>query len=361
MSGFTTGTKTVIVVFTHDRPAFVRRQILYWRDTGIKLLLMDNGLQPAVQRPESLPANIMYEYDRDAFSIQIGKASEIVDDYDFSMLCDDDGIVLKSGLSACESLLQKHTGVQVVVGEHFQFHVRNARPEVEIRNDHRFGVNTLNLNQEERIYHNLVPYRGLFYYAFFRARLHSRLLRDLSSIRSASSCPYATEVFLELSAAAQTPTLSAQRMLIGRSRENPPVTDRVRTRSLTFADWAINTMYSLEFEEWLNAVAKYVDFDRLRLASVVDDFVQAEIDAGRVTHPGHGARIQRYLRHRLRLREERNHSRNADYVSIGEGRSIRLSRSLSPETNSVRQALTTQRKDFNEVWTMLEDSARCTA
>lgn len=109
-----------LVIPTIHRGQFLERQISYWREYPITLIIGDGSENPLILDPLQGCVRLRYEHSRSSLQDRMVQASKRVDT-EFVALCGDDDLYLPSGLSACIDRLDADQKLVGCVGKSLQF------------------------------------------------------------------------------------------------------------------------------------------------------------------------------------------------------------------------------------------------
>ena len=93
-----------LVIPTLNRPEYVRRQVVHWREHPIHLLVVDGSSNP-LELPAGGRCQIQHVKQEKSFQERMILASRLVET-PFVALCGDDDLYLASGLSSCLAMLK---------------------------------------------------------------------------------------------------------------------------------------------------------------------------------------------------------------------------------------------------------------
>lgn len=109
-----------LVIPTINRGEFLKRQITYWQEHPITLIIGDGSDHPLILDSSQGHVRLRYEHSRSSLQDRMVQVSKRVDT-EFVALCSDDDLYLPSGLSACIDRLDSDQKLVGCVGKSLQF------------------------------------------------------------------------------------------------------------------------------------------------------------------------------------------------------------------------------------------------
>lgn len=236
--------RLTVVIPTYKRPAFVDRQIRFWRDFDAQVLILDGTSESGV--PEGLPPNVRYLASGKSFVERMYSAGDHIST-EFVALLADDEFFMPSGLDDAIRHLDQNQSTVGCVGRSLYFFIDQGRFLVShaYRDwkpfPDQFEELTIRLDAD------LPPNKThMAMYGVFR-RHHWDTMRR-SAYGRQFSCGYVYERLLNLQRTLLGPTMILDTLLWLRSKENPPVVsaDIPRLGGHDFVSWATSTAYQDE-------------------------------------------------------------------------------------------------------------------
>ena len=112
--------RLTIVVPSYERPQYLARQIRYWNDRQVALLIVDGSARPLESAQTSGNSRLLYHHHVASFQHRMLRACELITT-EFVALCGDDDLYLPSGLRACIQRLDQDSGMVGCVGRSLRF------------------------------------------------------------------------------------------------------------------------------------------------------------------------------------------------------------------------------------------------
>ena len=229
--------KLSIVIPTYDRHDFVRRQIGYWSNSLVAVLIMDGSPHPIESEfLENLAPNIKYRHSNDDFFTRMRAATELINTPYVALLGDDD-LFAKSGLRRCIEHLDDKAEVFVVVGRSmYFFHQRGV-----VFGEPKHSEAT---NYEQDIQGGIARLHNLYHpgkigavaYGVFRSDHWKPVIRATYAKKYSSGYVYDTFLRTLLTYTGEIEVVEAVTWLC--SGENPPIKNQSSfNRSVHLIEW----------------------------------------------------------------------------------------------------------------------------
>jgi glycosyltransferase domain-containing protein len=216
-------TMITILVFSKNRHYFLKRQINYWKNENIKLLIFDES--PSMLDIDlRIHKNVKY-YNIGAFSERCLAAIDVIDT-PYTMISADDDFVIKSTLLKCLQFLEKNNDISTCGGQFMNF--KPMKNQINFQFSYKENLNFRNTSDimSERVHLQTSPYKVTSWYALNRSNCIKKLLYTLGKMGDISSSqinasPELTEVILEITNSILGKSLSLEETLYLRSVESP--------------------------------------------------------------------------------------------------------------------------------------------
>lgn len=239
-----TGLKDLtIIIPTYQRPEFVLRQHVYWRDSDAQVLILDGSPQ-AMYIPASLQApNIRYLHSGMSFPERLSTAGRHITSKYCAMLGDDEFFAF-SGLRAALQRMESDPSVLGCVGRCLYFFVDQGRFLMKDAYREWTPFSESATNQSARMDEDLPPNKThMAHYAVMRSGEWARIMQD--AYRQPFSCAYVYERLVNLQRALLGRTEILEDLLWFRSMENRNISINV-AGSPDFLVWALDPKYASE-------------------------------------------------------------------------------------------------------------------
>ena len=260
--------RLTIVIPSYNRQQYLYRQIRFWNDCPVKLIIVD-GSQVSLQISTPLPKNISYYHDPRTIEERFKFAASIVET-EYCALLSDDELFLKSALVSCIQFLEKtpEYGAAKFVPLGFK-RVLGALVGYESYLDIRSN-NSLNADAPEmRMRKHMSPYVMTTLWAVMRREVFLKTLSAMGADK-----PFKSAAVGEVQTSLLAAHLGKCKILdiLGwlRSYENENIWWSFGGES--FASWYKNPENSHEVNRFiLNMQAQLPDFQRASFKSAVLD------------------------------------------------------------------------------------------
>jgi len=240
--------RLTVVIPTFGRPQYLRRQVSYWKDSSVRVLVLD-GSDRANSEIE-FPTNFTYLHSREGFLARLISATQVVRT-EFVALLADDEFFLKSGLADAVSHLDHNREVIGCVGRCLYFFVDQGRFLVSHAYRDWKPFSTTNDSLATRLDLDLPPNKThMAMYGVYRTNHWVSMVQGAYSVPF--SCGYVYERLLNLHRTVLGRTEILESLLWMRSKENPPImnSEIARARGSDFVTWATS-------EEFVSEVSAY--------------------------------------------------------------------------------------------------------
>ena len=251
--------KVTVVVPTYNRWHAVTRNLRQWAGMSAEFIILDNGRHnEATQRARSMPKNATYHHDPDGFTVQMANLSQHIRT-PYAILCDDDNILLESGLRACVSLLEQNPRVNFAWGTSATFQevagfyhlTRTYWRPCSAPESFEAGLQAVDSHMRQ--------YTPLAWYAVHRSESFVRHHEMVSRVRTLSSTAYATEIAFEFASFFDGCGVGLDALTVLRSLNERPLNQHTPSRILTINQWLHQPQYNLEVASVGKAIAESLD------------------------------------------------------------------------------------------------------
>jgi glycosyltransferase domain-containing protein len=211
-----------ILVFSKNRHYFLKRQINYWKNENIKLLIFDespNWLDVDLK----MYKNIEY-HNVGTFSERCLAAIDFIDT-PYTMISADDDFIIKSSLYKCLQFLENNNDIACCGGQFMNF--QPIKNQIQFQFSYKENQNFYNKSDiiSERVELQTSPYKMTSWYALKRSNQLKKSLYTLGKLVDISSpqinaSPEITEVILEITNSILGKSISLKDILYLRSVES---------------------------------------------------------------------------------------------------------------------------------------------
>ena len=245
-----------IVIPSYERQAYLERQVSAWRDTPVRVLLLDGSAAPwALATAGELPGNIEYWHRPGSIETRLGFAADKVGT-DYAVLLSDDELFLSSALLSCIEEISGTPGCVACKGLPLAFGwsggVVSGREVYPTLRGLRIDQDTA----EGRVRAHMSPYNMATLWAVMTRDVFVRTLRAVSAagpFRSAA----AVEMQVSLVTAWRGKCHVLSELMWLRSEENPNVW--WNSGKQPFHDWYADRTNAAEVDAFLGAVVAAVE------------------------------------------------------------------------------------------------------
>lgn len=245
---------------TYGRPAFLRRQIDYWADSSVRLVIVDGSPTPNLEMAKSAPKGVTYLHSTDDFSSRMLKCVDLVGTEFVAVLGDDD-FFCASGLRACMARLDRDYELVGCVGRSIRFFFQDGRLLAEQRDPESSDFPESVNSGIERLLATYHPGKiGALFYGVYRSRDWKDVVRVAYSVRVATGYIYDTIIRSLLTY--RGPVGVEETALWFCSSENPPVRSGPgMDRTVGFVEWLSSEKTCPEVERCIQVITE--DLSRL--------------------------------------------------------------------------------------------------
>ena len=249
-----------LVIPAYNRPAYLERQIDYWKDSGVKLCILDGSKEPA---PNELIArmgeNIHYEFKPVGFNDRLVHAASVVKTKYVALLGDDE-LYAKQGLRDCLDLLDSDPRLIGCVGRSLFFFHREGEIYAHQVYGNSQDIENMYGNHLERLRSSFpsgdpsgAPY--LLYGVFRRDQWNTMFTNAYARHYSSG---YAYELALLMIGACLGPTKMVDSLVWFRSGENPAMSSAAVNRSIGMGEWGTAVEYLSEYEDFVERITSVI-------------------------------------------------------------------------------------------------------
>lgn len=252
--------RLTIVIPTYGRPTFLRRQIDYWTDSSVRLVIVDGSPTPNLEIASSVPKGVTYVHSTDDFSSRMLKCVDLVETEFVAVLGDDD-FFCESGLRDCIERLDRDHQLVGCVGRSIRFFFQDGRLLAEQREPESSEFPESVQSGIDRLYATYHPGKiGALFYGVYRSRDWKDVVRVTYSVRVATG--YIYDTIIRSLITYRGPVGVVEAALWFCSSENPPVRSAPgMDRTVGFVDWLSSQETRSEAEHCIQVITD--DLSRL--------------------------------------------------------------------------------------------------
>lgn len=236
-----------IVIPTRDRPDAVARQLRFWGNSDAQLLILDNGNKRSIDAISA--PNVCYQYKAGDFLGQLKALSGLIST-PFAIFCDDDNLLVPSGLVQARLCLESDKDALFSWGRAANFQVTLGRVYLDEVYGKSGSANADSCDPMSRLRYLLDEYRPSAWYAVHRSGYFVQWAEAAANLFEKCTSMYACEVGTEIAAFANGRGVHTPRLLLLRSLENPPIGRNSVGRTLGFAEWFASPRFSHEVRDF---------------------------------------------------------------------------------------------------------------
>lgn len=266
---------------TYSRPHAVQRHFVYWKDTPIKVLILDGSKEALNLRDsERKFSNVSYVHTGTRFNDRLATAGDVITTPYAALLADDE-FFLKGGLRQCVRHLDDHPSTIGCTGKVLGFFVEQNRFLTFPMYDEWLPFPTDRDDLRGRLDFALPPKKAhKVTYSLFRTNIWTELFRE--SYRTFYSSGYVYERLLNFYSAILGRTELLDCVVWMRSLENRPLSteDVPRTMGRDFLSWARNPEFSGEVKRLRNVAQTLLERPGMLSDKEIKDFVTRFVDGG---------------------------------------------------------------------------------
>jgi len=247
-----------IVIPVFNRPKYLLRQLEYWKDLPVKILIMDGSNEPL---PENLLADLnpkfQYVYIKSEFNERLVSSCKYLNTK-YTVLLHDDEIYTKSGLEICVAELDRDARLIGCQGRSLYFFYQSKQvlahevyfKNKDVKDNLSDGVTRVN-NSFPNGDPSFAPYA---LYSVLRTEKWKTLI-ELSYSRI-YGCGYVYELAFQIGAMALGPIKVLDHLLWLRSGENPKQSSAAVNRTIGTGEWGTSQAYAEEFEDFVQRLTE---------------------------------------------------------------------------------------------------------
>lgn len=246
-----------IVVPSFNRQDFILRQIVYWYNSGVKLIIIDGTDIPLSQnildKIDKLE-NVTYLHLAESLVSRLNQAIKYISTPYASLLSDDE-FFLKGALKNLVYNLDDNVELCGCIGQSlvFDFDRCSERP---IYSDHfsYFDYKVMHDNAKDRMNYALSSYKAAFAYGLYRTVVWQNSWTTITIFSS----PSVPEIHQLIIACAYGKYKTINELYWLRSEENKPVNFSGWNRSVTYHDWWIDNKFKTERIEFIQSLTQHI-------------------------------------------------------------------------------------------------------
>jgi len=240
-----------IIIPTRERHDYIFRQIEYWKNENVKLIILDQSKSPLPQNNLFLSDNIKYYHflNKNLFE-RISFASSLITS-EYAIYLPDDEFLIPKTLSRCINFLDKNKDYVSCAGRSIEFSIKNR---IVARNIYE-NLNDFDINFDdpyERTLNLAHPYK----FQPIHSVSKSDVWKDVSKIllKCKDLPPDMFELLFGFTAAYLGKLKVINELMNLRSNENPPVDTIDWNQKFLAPKWFYSLNHKSEIESFLNAL-----------------------------------------------------------------------------------------------------------
>lgn len=239
--------KLTIIVPTYCRPRYVLRQLEYWKDSGVTLVILD-GSPTEMQVPaEYVCPSVRYVYSGSHFVDRLATVRKYVSTPYCAMLGDDEFYAF-SGLRQAIRLMEADQSVIGCVGRCLYFFVDQGRFLVRDAYRQWKSFSKFANTAHQRLHEDLPPNKThMAHYSVMRSPIWIQIMENAYQRRFSSAFVYERLVNLQRAMLGRTEVLEC--LFWFRSMENRNISNQ-QVGAPPFLDWALDESYQVEVVEY---------------------------------------------------------------------------------------------------------------
>lgn len=246
-----------VIIPSYCRHAFILRQVVYWLQMPVKLILLDGSLSPLSPRLRSAiqaTPHITYLHNPVSPVERLAGAKDRITT-PYAVMLGDDELHLYSGLRKAIRYLRTNEDYIGCIGQSIRFYVANQASEVIYgRGYPHFGYSANSESPRERFAYAMESYNAATCYAVMRTPVW---LDSWGSLLT-TSCKETYEIQQALATYAAGKLASVDQIYWLRSDENISVADKHHAR-ISFPKWWQSAGYEHERRQLVAAVARVIE------------------------------------------------------------------------------------------------------
>jgi glycosyltransferase domain-containing protein len=151
-----------LVLILHGRHENLDRQLVYYKESGIPILVADSSKEKHVFSQPILD-NLLYEYTPGiTYTQKIEHVLQIVNT-PYVVLCADDDFIVPEGIDACIEFLEKNKDYSVAQGLIIRYYKELVNNKVRFDTLYENNISNDSDNVETRLFQLFNPYKSLLY------------------------------------------------------------------------------------------------------------------------------------------------------------------------------------------------------
>lgn len=249
--------KITIVIPTYERQDFILRQLIYWNDSGIRLLILDGS-------EESLPKNILfianelenvtYLHLPISFENRLNKAINYIETPYVALLSDDE-FLLKSSLKKLAYRLDQDKNLSGCIGQSLRFNFHRDKDVIDYSRGYpHLGFRAEHKEVLERIKYAMNPYNAATAYGLLRKDVWLEGWGKSEKY----SCVYVSEIYQAFVTYVCGKYIAIDDLYWLRSDENAPVEIDNGDRQFEFDHWWAGKDFLSEKNNFLDRLEKVI-------------------------------------------------------------------------------------------------------
>lgn len=246
-----------VIIPSYCRQAFLLRQVIYWMQKPVKVILLDgspNPLPPRLQSSIQAIPRITYLHNPVSPVERVAMVKDLITT-PYAVMLGDDEFHLFSGLRRAIQYLQTNEEYIGCIGQSIRFYVAHQASRVIYGSGYRhFRYNANSESPRERFAYAMESYNAATCYAVMRTQVW---LDSWCSLLT-TSCKDTWEIQQALATYAAGKLSTVDQIYWLRSDENVSVADRQYSR-ISFAKWWLSTGYEHERRQIVAAVAHTIE------------------------------------------------------------------------------------------------------
>lgn len=246
-----------VVIPSYCRQAFLVRQIVYWMQRPVKVILLDgspNPLSPFLQSRLQAIQRITYVHNPVSPVERLAGVKDLITT-PYAVMLGDDEFHLFSGLRRAIQYLQSNEDYIGCIGQSIRFYPIDQASRVIYGSGYpHFRYNANSNSPRERFAYAMEPYNAATCYAVMRTQVWLDSWGSLLMTSSKDTC----EIQQALSTYAAGKFSTVDQIYWLRSEENASVADKHHSR-ISFLKWWLSARYKHERHQAVMAVARVME------------------------------------------------------------------------------------------------------
>ena len=271
-----------IVIPSYCRQKYILRQMIYWVNSGVKLLILDGS-------PSALPKNILktvssyqditYLHLNISLEDRLNKSLDFLETKYIALLSDDD-FFIKFTLKNLVQKLDNENDLCGCIGQSIRFNFENEKKKIVYSRGYPHqGYSATQDNIKDRLEYAFNPYNAATAYGLIRKKVWEDGWGKIEKY----SCVYAVEIFQALATYLSGKYIATEQLFWLRSNENPPISNDSWDRRFRFHQWWENNKYRLENEKFifklLNIENLKINIERDNLKKIIINVLNTHCDS----------------------------------------------------------------------------------